>query len=347
MVRNPPLASALGAPLCHKWPLRRREFIKGIAVSAAACPFAARAQKPAPPIVGYLSSRGATEDAPFLAAFLRGLNENGYTQGRNVVVEYRFANDHYDRLTELAYDLVGHHASVLMTGGAPAGPATAKAVTTSIPIVFVTGGDPVAAGLVESLDHPGGNLTGVNVLNTELSAKRLQLLHEIVPSAGTVAVLVNPKNPNAAKQLTEFHSAAQAVGSQLHVIRASTEAELDAAFDSAAKLAAGGIVIGSDAFLNGQSRKLGALAINHSMPAVFSVRDFAVAGGLASYGASIAEAFRVAGHYVARILNGERPDNLPVQQSTRVELVINLKTARALGLTIPLPLLGRADEVIE
>lgn len=281
-----------------------------------------------------------------MAAFLRGLNETGYIQERNVAIEYRFADNQYDRLPTLAGDLVRLRASVLMTGGAPSAPAAAKALTTSLPIVFVTGGDPVAAGLVASLDRPGGNLTGVNVMNTELSAKRAQLLHEMKPSASVIAALVNPHNPNAASQLRDFQAAADTVGSRLQVVQASTEAELDGALASAAKLA-GGLVIGADAFLNGQSGKLAALALDHFVPAISSNREFAAAGGLMSYGASIPAAFRLAGTYVGRILKGEKPPDLPVQESTKVELIINLKTAKALGIDVPPTLLATADEVIE
>ncbi len=326
--------------------MRRRDFIKGVACSATAWPLAAHAQQPSLPIVGYLSSRGPSEDASFVAAFLRGLNQTGYIQERNVAIEYRFADNEYDRLPALAGDLVRLRAGVLMTGGAPSAPAAVKALTTTLPIVFVTGGDPVAAGLVASFDRPGGNLTGVNVMNTELSAKRVQLLHDMKPSASVIAALVNPHNPNAASQLRDFQTAADTVGSRLQVVQASTEAELDGAFATAAKLA-GGLVIGADAFLNGQSGKLGALALGHSIPAISSNREFAAAGGLMSYGTSIAEAFRLAGTYVGRILKGEKPADLPVQQSTKVELIINLKTAKALDLDVPPTLLATADEVIE
>jgi len=326
--------------------MRRRDFIKAVACSATGWPLTAHAQQPTLPIVGYLSSRGATEDAPFVAAFLRGLNETGYIQGRNVAIEYRFADNQYGQLPILAGELVRLGASVLMSGGAPSAPAAVKALTTSLPIVFVTGGDPVAAGLVASLDRPGGNLTGVNVMNTELSAKRVQLLHEMKPSAGVIAALVNPHNPNAESQLRDFQTAANTVGLRLQVVHASTEAGLDGALATAAKLA-DGLVIGADAFLNGQSGKLGTLALGHSIPAISSNREFAAAGGLMSYGTSIAEAFRLAGTYVGRILKGEKPADLPVQQSTRVELIINLKTAKALDIDVPPTLLATADEVIE
>ncbi len=327
--------------------MRRREFLTLAGAAAAIAPLAVRAQQSAMPIIGYLSSRGAAEDAPFEAAFLSGLNELGYVRDQSVAVESRFADNQYDRLATLAAELVRRQARILVTGGAPSAPAAAKAAKPSIPIIFVTGGDPVALGLVASLDHPGGELTGVNVLNTELSAKRLQLLHEIVPSIGIITVLINPDNPNAAAQIKEFETAARAVRSQLRVLRASTESDLDAVFATAANPAIGGLVVGSDAFFNGQCRKLGALALSHSIPAVSSIRDFAAAGGLMSYGASIAAAFRLAGHYAGRILKGEKPADLPVQQSAEVELTINLKTAKALGITVPLPLLGRADQVIE
>ena len=327
--------------------MRRREFIALFGGVGIAWPLAVRAQQSTGPVVGYLSSRSRTEDAQFVAAFLSGLKEAGYVQGQNVTIEYRFADNQYDRLSALAVELVDHQASVLMTGGAPSAPAAAKAVAPSVPIVFVTGGDPVERGLVASLDHPGGNLTGVNVLNTELSAKRLQLLREIIPSASMFAVIVNPTNPNATSQVDDFKTAAHSLGLQLEILQASTEAEVDVAFVTAAKAPAGGLIIGSDAFFNGQSRNLGALALSRLIPAVSLSREFAVAGGLMSYGASIAEAFRLAGIYVARILKGEKPADLPVQQSTKVELIINLKTAKTLDLNIPLPFLGRADEVIE
>ena len=326
--------------------MRRRDFIKGLVCAATGWPLTAHAQQPTLPIVGYLSSRGATEDAPFVAAFHRGLNETGYVQERNVAMKYRFADNQYGRLPTLAGDLVRLGASVLMSGGAPSAPAALKALTTSLPIVFVTGGDPVAAGLVASLDRPGGNLTGVNVMNTELSAKRVQLLHEMKPSAGVIAALVNPYNPNAESQLREFQTAADTVGLRLQVVNASTEAQLDGAFATAVKVA-GGLVIGADAFLNGQSGKLGTLALGYSIPAISSNREFATAGGLMSYGTSIAEAFRLAGTYVGRILKGEKPADLPVQQSTKVELIINLKTAKALDIDVPPTLLATADEVIE
>jgi putative tryptophan/tyrosine transport system substrate-binding protein len=324
----------------------RRDFIRGI-VASATCALDGRAQPSARPVIGYLSSRSRTEDARFVAAFLSGLKEAGYVQDQNISIEYRFADNQYDRLAALAVDLVDHQATILMTGGAPSAPAAAKAVAPSVSIVFVTGGNPVERGLVASLDHPGGNLTGVNVLNTELSAKRLQLLREIIPSAKIFAILVNPTNPNVASQVNDFQTAAHSLGLQLEILRASTEAELNVAFATAAKTAAGGLIIGSDAFFNGESRNLGALALNRSIPAVSLTREFAAAGGLMSYGASIAEAFHIASGYVARILKGEKPADLPVQQSTKVELIINLKTAKTLGLTIPLPFLGRADEVIE
>jgi putative tryptophan/tyrosine transport system substrate-binding protein len=285
--------------------MRRRDFIQGI-VASAVCALDARAQQSTRPVVGYLSSRSRTEDAQFVAAFLSSLKEAGYVQDQNVAIEYRFADNQYDRLAALAVELVDHRASVLMTGGAPSAPAAAKAVAPSVPIVFVTGGDPVERQLVASLDHPGGNLTGVNVLNTELSAKRLQLLHEVIPSASLFAVLVNPTNPNAPSQVNEFQTAAHSLGLQLEILQASTEAELDAAFATAAKAAAGGLIIGSDAFFNGKSRNLGALALSRSIPAVSLSREFAAAGGLMSYGASIAEAFHLASGYVARILKGEK-----------------------------------------
>lgn len=326
-------------------PMNRRHFI-GLLGSAAAWPVAARAQQSAMPVIGYLTSRAAADDAPFVAAFRRGLKEAGYVEGQNVAIEYRFAAGAYDRLPALANELLRRQVAMLMTGGAPSVPAAAKA-TTSLPVVFVTGGDPVAAGLVASLNRPGGNLTGINVLNTELTAKKLQLLREFVPSANVIAVLLNPGNPNLAIQLKETQTAVGAGGPKLEVVRAGNEAELETAFATAVKLRAGGLVIGSDAFFNGRGKKLAALSLSHAIPAVFTTREFAAAGGLMSYGASIPDAFRLAGHYAGRILQGAKPADLPVQQSSKVEFVFNLKTAKALGLNVPLPLLGRADEVIE
>jgi len=297
------------------------------------------------PVIGYLNSTSASGWAAQLAAFLRGLKETGYSEGRNVAIEYRWAEDHNDRLPVLAADLVRRKVNVLVANGPSAGPA--KAATTTIPIVFTTGADPVEAGLVASLNRPGGNLTGVTTLNKEMGAKRLELLHELVPMATAVAMLVNPTDPNSETYLRDTQAAASILGLQLHVLHASSERDFDHVFESLAQLHAGALVIGADAFLISQSEQLGALAIRHSVPTISPYREFATAGGLVSYGDNLSELYRQAGAYTGRILNGERPADLPVQQATKEELIINLKTAKALGLSVPLPLIGRADEVIE
>lgn len=325
----------------YDWRMNRRCMI-GLLGSAAVWPLAASGQDI--PVIGYLTTRTSRADAPFTAAFRRGLKERGFAEGENVKVEYRFADGAYDRLPGLIADLVRHRVALLVAGGAPTVPATAK--STSLPVVFVTGGDPVQAGLVASLNRPGGHLTGINVLNTELTPKKLEVLEQVVPSARTIAVLVNPNNPNTASQVELLRTALRAKSVKLQVLHASKDDELETAF-AAAKLSAGGLVIGSDAFFNGRGKTLAALAVQHSLPAVFTTREFAAAGGLMSYGANIQEAFRLAGHYAARILKGANPADLPVQQSSKVEFVINLKTAKSLDLNVPMPLLGRADEVIE
>jgi putative ABC transport system substrate-binding protein len=261
------------------------------------------------------------------------------------VIEYRWADDHYDRLPALAADLIRRQV-IVIAANTPAAP-VAKATTTAIPIVFVTAGDPIAAGLVDSLNRPGGNLTGVSLLNVEIGPKQLQILHELVPTATMMALLINPNNPTAETQTRNMQAAARTLGLQLYVLHASTERDFDAAFATLVQLRAGALVIGSDGLLIYQSEQLAALSLRHAVPAIFLYRQFVEAGGLISYGASLADAYRLVGIYTGRILNGEKPANLPIQQATKVELIINLKTAKALGLTVPVPLLGRADEAIE
>jgi putative ABC transport system substrate-binding protein len=296
------------------------------------------------PVIGFLNSASPDPYAYLVRAFRQGLSETGYGEGSNVVIEYRWAEGQYDRLPALADDLVRRQVSVIAATSTPAA-LTAKAATTTVPIVFTTGSDPVKLGLVGSLSRPGGNVTGVTQLNVEVGPKRLELARELLPAATVVALLVNPTNPIA--ETLDLRAAARTLGLQLHVLRASTEGEIDDAFAILVRLRASALVIGSDVFFNTRSEQLAALAVRHAVPAIFHLREFVAAGGLMSYGGSLRDSYRGAGGYTGRILKGDKPADLPVQQSTKVELIINLKTANALGLTIPLPLLARADEVIE
>ena len=325
--------------------MKRRDFITLLSGAIVALPSAARAQQPTMPVIGFLNSRAPGENPAILAAFLRGLNEAGYVEGRNVTVEYRWADGQYDRLPALAADLTGHRVAALVANG----PAvqTAKAATATIPIVFVVGFDPLAFGLVANLSHPGGNLTGVSVLDVEIGAKRLELLHELVPTATIIALLVNPTTPAAETVTSDAQAAARALGLQLHILHASSDHDFDTVFATVAQLRAGALVIGADPFFTSWSQQLAKLALDHAVPTIYEFREFAAAGGLISYGTSIVDAYRLAGVYTGRILSNEKPSDLPVQRATKVELYINLKTAKALGLTVPNTLIGRADEVIE
>jgi len=325
--------------------LGRRELLAALGGAVAAWPLAARAQQPAMPAVGFLNGGSSWEYAQMADAFRKGLGETGYIEGRNVWIEYRWAEGRYERLPALAADLVRRQVSVI-AANTPASP-IAKAATTSIPIVFLTSADPVAAGLVASLNRPGGNLTGVAVLNVEVGPKRLELLHEAVPAASVVALLINPINPNSERQSKDMQAAARSLGLQLHALHASTERDFDTAFARLVQLRAGALIIGADAFFINQSEQLAALALRHAVPAIATYREFVAAGGMMSYGGDLADSFRIMGVYSGRILKGEKAADLPVQQETKFALIINLKTAKALGLTVPLPLLGRADEVIE
>jgi putative ABC transport system substrate-binding protein len=327
--------------------LRRRDFITLVG-GAATWPLAASAQQPAMPVVGYLGSESPDVFAGRLRAFHHGLGETGYVEGKNVAIEYRWAENQYDRFPVLLADLIRREVNVVVavTGTPPA--LAAKAATTTIPIVFVTAGDPVALGLVASLNRPGGNLTGVATLTVELAPKQLEVLRELVPTATIIALLVNPTNPTNAETLSrDLQAAARTLGVQLQVLHASTERDFDAVFASLPRLRAGALVIGSDPFFNSRSQQLVALALRHAMPTMYPFREYAMAGGLVSYGNSFADAHRQVGAYTGRILKGEKPADLPIQQSVKAELVINLKTAKALGLTFPISLLARADEVIE
>jgi putative ABC transport system substrate-binding protein len=325
--------------------MNRRGLVALVAATAVAWPLATRAQQPMP-VIGYLSPGSPASDAFRLTAFRQGLNETGYIEGQSVAIEYRGAQGEDDRLPDLAADLVRHQVTVIAAGGPPPALA-AKAATSTIPIVFVVGIDPIQAGLVASLNRPGGNITGVVILSEELAAKRLDLLHELVPTAADVAVLVDPTNPVSDPQTRNLQDAARSLGLQLHVLRASTASEIDAAFGALVELRAGALVFCGGPFFTNQRAQIVGLAARYAVPAIYGVRLFPAAGGLMSYGADLADSFRQTGVYTGKILNGAKPVDLPVEQVVRVELVINLKTARALGLTVPLTLLGRADEVIE
>jgi putative tryptophan/tyrosine transport system substrate-binding protein len=326
--------------------MNRREVIAGLS-GAAAWPLAAQAQQSAMPVVGFLGAGWADGYGRRMAAFRAGLAEAGFIEGRNVAIEIRWADGQYDRLPSMAADLVRRQVDVIAATGAIASALAAKTATTTIPIVFSIGNDPVEIGLVGSLSRPGGNLTGVTTLALELAPKRLELLREMVPTAGSMGVLVNPTNPNLAILSRDLQAASRILGVQIQVLHASTEPDLDAVFATLVQLRAGGLVIGPDTFFNGRSEQLSALALHYAVPTIYQYREFVAAGGLMSYGGSETDAYRLAGVYTGRILKGERPADLPVQRATKTEMFINLKTAKALGLTVPQSILLRADEVIE
>ena len=325
--------------------IRRREFMAMLG-AAAAWPLAARAQQPAVPLVGFLGGETPELRSRDVQALRQGLSEQGYVEGRNFAFEFRWAEDQTDRLPGLAVDLVRRQVTVLVANGTPPALA-AKAATSTIPILFNTGGDPVELGFVSSLNRPGGNLTGVTALNVAIGPKRLELLHEIAPTAHVIALLANPINPNGDALAREVQTAARTLGLELHVLNAGSEHDLDQAFATLSQLQAGGLVIATYGYFVSRPAQLGARVLRQRVPAIFVSREFAAAGGLMSYGGNLSEEFRLLGVYAGRILKGEKPGDLPVQQATRFELIINLTTAKALGVTVPVSLLTRADELIE
>jgi putative ABC transport system substrate-binding protein len=326
--------------------MRRRKFITLLGGAAAALPLAARAQQGAMPVIGWLNSGWPDQYADRLRAFRQGLSETGHVEGRSMAIEYRWAEDQYDRLPELAADLVRRRVAVIATHS-PIVAQAAKGVTTTIPIVFSIGSDPVRDGLVASLNRPGGNLTGITYLGVELGPKVLELLHEAAPTP-KVGLLINPDNPTLAEPIArDLQAAAHTLGVELHVLTARTERDFDPAFAALSELRVGALVIGPDPLFGSRTERLATLTLRHTLPAIYLDRLFAMAGGLMSYGGSLTNAWYLAGGYAGRILNGDKPADLPVQQSTKIEFVINLKTAKALGITVPQLLLGRADEIIE
>jgi putative ABC transport system substrate-binding protein len=326
--------------------MKRREFITLLGGAAAAWPLAAHAQQPVMPVIGFLSPGSPEADTGRMNAVRRGLREIGHVEGQNVAIEYRGAQHQYDRLPALAADLVRREVTVIITV-ATSGALAAKAATNTIPIVFGMGADPVQLSLVTSLDRPGGNITGVYALNTAVMGKRLELLHESAPSARVIGYLANPKSEVTGPETKELHEAARALGVELRVLNAADESEIDTAFATLAKEHSAPLVVSTDNLFTDRPVRLVMLAARHAIPAIYAYRGFAVAGGLMSYGTDLADVYRQVGIYAGRILKGAKPTDLPVHQAVKVELVINLKTAKALGMTFPLPLLGRADEVIE
>ena len=326
--------------------MNRRDFITLLGGAAAAWPLAARGQQPAMPMIGFLSPSSAQRTAQLLAAFRQGLNEIGYAEGRTVTIEYGWADGQSDRLPALAAELLRRKVAVFATGG-PAAALAAKAASTTIPLVFVSSSDPVQLGLVASFNRPGGNATGVSFIASELVAKQSELLHQLVPNAAVIGVLVNPTSANAEVQLKDVPAAARTLGLEIVVQNASSERDFDAAFAALVQQRAGALVVGSDPLFYTRRQQLAAMATRHALPAIYADREYAEAGGLMSYGTSIAAAFRQAGVYTGRILRGEQPAELPVMQATKFDLTINLITAKALGITVPPGLLVAADEVIE
>jgi putative tryptophan/tyrosine transport system substrate-binding protein len=327
--------------------IRRREFITLIAGGAVALPLTLRAQRPAIPKIGFLNGQSPATFAHLTAAFLDGVNDGGFVVGRNAAIEYRWAEGKYHLMPDMAADLVRQRVDVIVAGGGPQALSAAKAASTTIPIVFASGGDPVRRGLVASLNRPGANVTGVFQLTNELNPKRLGLLRELVPSAAVIAILLNPNNSSIQFQTKVIQDTANAIGQKIHILQASTDREFDTAFEAMAQFGTGALLVGADPFFNSQRAKLVALAARHAVPAMYEQREFAVAGGLASYGTKLTHAYRQVGMYTARVLKGEKPADLPVLQSDDFEFVINLKTAKAVGVPISRDLLLIANEVIE
>jgi putative ABC transport system substrate-binding protein len=326
--------------------MERREFIRLLGGTVAAWPLAARGQQSPMPVVGFLNARSPEASADLLAALRAGLGEIGFIEDHNVKIEFRWAEDHYERLPELARDLVTHQVAAILASGVAACLA-AKAATSTIPVVFVSGVDPVQLGLVTSLNRPTGNVTGVTILTNTLAPKQLQLLREVLPTATLVGFLANPKSPIAETDTRAVQSAARATGQKIFVVNASSDGELDTAFAALTQQHAEALLVMSDPFLNSRLEKIVELAARYALPAMYQFREYPVAGGLMSYGTVLADAFHQMGIYAGKILKGAKPADLPVQQSVKVQLIINLRTAKALGVTFPIPVLGRADEVIE
>jgi putative ABC transport system substrate-binding protein len=327
--------------------MRRREFITLLGGAAAAWPLTTRAQQSAMPVVGFLSSRSSTESANHLDAFRKGLHEAGYAEGQNVAIEYRWANGQYDQLPSMASELVLRRVGVIAAAGGNVTALAANAVARSIPLAFIVGDDPVKLGLVSSLNRPGGNATGVSVFTTELGSKRLEILHELLPKASNMGLLINPAYPGSATEIATVQALARRIGVTVLVLNASNEQEIDSIFAVLSQQQANALLVSADALFVSRRDKLVALSAHHAIPTIYDLRDFVAAGGLISYGTSLADAYRQLGIYTGKILGGQKPADLPVQQAVKVELIINLKTAKTLGITVPNTLVGRADELIE
>ncbi len=327
--------------------MRRREFIALFGGAAVTSPLGASAQQPTMPVVGFLSARSPGESVDVVAAFRRGMRQSGFVEGQNLSLAFRWAEGRYERLPKLAAELVGLHPAAILAVGGPASALAAKQATSTVPVVFVAGADPVQLGLIASLNHPGGNVTGIHIFSAPLEPKKLEFLHEVVPKAHILCALVNPTSPSAAIVSKQLEDAARAMGLQLNIAHANTEQELDAVFADWPKRHADGLLVTSDAFFDSQRERIVALSTQHSVTGIYPWREYVVAGGLMSYGSSLPDAYRQAGIYAGRILNGEKPADLPVTQPTKFELVLNLKTAKARGVSIPPTMLATADEVIE